>query len=111
MSLSLEDARSLSAVFEDLQALGTIEVTERRAIICVVGEGLRNMPGIAARVFAAISDINIALISQGASSINLTFAVDEARAREAVERLHQSLFGNEDAEAPATHVQSLHAAH
>ena len=47
---------------------------------------------IAARVFATISDINVSLISQGASRVNLTFVVDEGRVREAVLRLHEALF-------------------
>ena len=39
-----------------------------------------------------IKDINVSLISQGASRINLTFAVEEGRAREAVMRLHKEFF-------------------
>jgi aspartate kinase len=58
----------------------------------VVGEGLRGTPGIAARVFSTISDINVTLISQGASSINFTFAIEEERVREAVTRLHEEFF-------------------
>jgi aspartate kinase len=80
------------AALKDLEELGTVTVDERQAVICIVGEGLRATPGVAARVFNSISDINIALISQGASSINLTFAIAEASAREAVTRLHEALF-------------------
>ena len=68
---------------------------EGRAIICVVGEGLRGTPGIAARVFSAISDINVTLISQGASSINFTFAIEEEHVEEAVRRLHDEFFGTQ----------------
>jgi aspartate kinase len=67
-------------------------VEEKRAVLCIVGEGLRSTPGIAARIFSTISDINVSLISQGASRINLTFAVEQARAREAVMRLHREFF-------------------
>ena len=48
--------------------------------------------GIAARVFNTIRDINVLLISQGASSINLTFVVEEQHADEAVRRLHEAFF-------------------
>jgi len=95
VSLTVEDAGSLPAIVAELQPLGTVAVQSGRAIVCVVGEGLRNTPGIAARVFATVSDINISLISQGASRVNLTFVVDEARAREAVLRLHEALFEGE----------------
>ena len=93
VSLSLDHATALPAIVEELEQLGTVRVEKGRAIICVVGEGLRGTPGIAARVFSTISDINVTLISQGASSINFTFAIEEERVKEAVTRLHEALFG------------------
>jgi aspartate kinase len=92
VSLSLDDATSLPLIVEDLERLGTVRIERGRAIICVVGEGLRGTPGIAARVFSTISDINVTLISQGSSSINFTFAIEEERVNEAVRRLHEAFF-------------------
>ncbi|HEX3250984.1 MAG TPA: lysine-sensitive aspartokinase 3 [Pyrinomonadaceae bacterium] len=92
VSLSLDDAAALPAIVAELEQLGTVRVEKGRAIICVVGEGLRGTPGIAARVFSTISDINVTLISQGASSINFTFAIEEERVKEAVTRLHDEFF-------------------
>jgi aspartate kinase len=82
VSLSLDDARSLPHIIKELEGLGTVEVDEGRAIVCVVGESLRATPGVAARIFGTIGDINVSLVSLGASSINLTFAVDEERVEE-----------------------------
>jgi aspartate kinase len=101
VSLTVDDAGSLPAIVAELQPLGSVAVEAGRAIVCVVGEGLRTTPGIAARVFATISDINVSLISQGASRVNLTFVVDEARVREAVLRLHEALFEREPADLDA----------
>ena len=95
VSLSLDDDTALPSILADLNSLGTVGVERSRAIICVVGEGLRGTPGIAARVFSTISDINVTLISQGASSINFTFAIEEERAHEAVRRLHHEFFEEE----------------
>jgi aspartate kinase len=92
VSLSLDDATALPAIVEELEELGTVRVEKGRAIICVVGEGLRGTPGIAAKVFSTISDINVSLISQGASSINFTFAIEEEHVNEAVRRLHEAFF-------------------
>src|ERR1043165_347864 len=94
VSLSLDDDRSLPAIVRELEQLGTVRIEHGRAIICVVGEGLRGTPGIAARAFSTISDINVTLISQGASSINFTFAIEEERVAEAVNRLHEVFFPN-----------------
>jgi aspartate kinase len=98
VSLSLDDTTSLPQIVARLEKLGTVSIEEKRAIICVVGEGLRTTPGIAARIFSTISDINVSLISQGASRINLTFAVEQARVREAVMRLHREFFERDDRE-------------
>lgn len=95
VSLSLDETSQLPAIVEDLEQLGTVGIEKGRAIICVVGEGLRGTPGVAARVFSTISDINVSLISQGASSINFTFAIEEERLKEAVTRLHDEFFSHE----------------
>jgi aspartate kinase len=92
VSLSLDDDSALPLIVTELEQLGTVRVEKKCAIICVVGEGLRGTPGIAARVFSTISDINVTLISQGASSINFTFAIEETRVEEAVRRLHEAFF-------------------
>ena len=92
VSLSLDDDSTLPEIVKELRKLGTVSVEKGLAIICVVGEGLQGRPGIAAKVFSTISDINVSLISQGASRINFTFAIEEARVNEAVRRLHEAFF-------------------
>jgi aspartate kinase len=101
VSISLDDAGGLSSIVEELKQLGAVEIEQRRAIICVVGEGLRGTPGIAARIFSCLTDINVSLISQGASSINLTFVIEEENLAEAVARLHASFFENDRVAASA----------
>ena len=98
VSLSIDDAGALPELIPDLQQLGTVEVEEGRTIVSIVGDGLRHTPGIAARLFSAISDINVSMISFGSSSVNLTFMVDEANARETIERLHRVCFEDEASE-------------
>jgi aspartate kinase len=90
VSISLDDARALPAIASELKQLGEVHIERQRAIICVVGEGLRATPGVAARVFGCLRDINISLISQGASRINLTFVIEEESVREVISRLHET---------------------
>lgn len=92
VSLSIDDAGRLTELVSDLEELGTVEVEKNRTIISVVGEGLRKTPGIAEKVFSVISDINVSMISVGASSVNLTFMVDAEHATEAITRLHRVCF-------------------
>ena len=109
VSLSLDDTTALPAIVKKLEKLGSVTIEEGRAIICVVGEGLRTTPGIAARIFSTISDINVSLISQGASRINLTFAVEESRVRETVARLHKEFFESSDSEDAIRELNDLGA--
>ena len=106
VSLSLDETSELEAIVAELEQLGTVNVETSRAMICVVGVGLRGTPGIAARVFSTISDINVMLISQGSSSINLTFVIEERQLNEAVERLHQTFFETFDVKQQASKGQS-----
>jgi aspartate kinase len=92
VSLSIDDTRLLPAILGDLEPLGSVRVTHGNAIVSVVGEGMAGTSGVAARVFSTIADINVRLISQGASSINITFVVAEADVEQAVKLLHRRFF-------------------
>lgn len=96
VSLSLDSTEKLPALLEDLSGFGNVDVESNLAIICVVGDDLRSSPGIAARVFGAVDNVNIRMISQGASRINITFVVREERLEEAVSRLHAEFFTDPD---------------
>ncbi|MCV4820086.1 ACT domain-containing protein, partial [Escherichia coli] len=77
---------------EDLRRLGDVEVESGYAVICVVGEGLRASTGLAAKIFSTVADVNIALVSHGASAVNLTFVVKENDAAKVISRLHNAFF-------------------
>ncbi|MBI3940975.1 MAG: lysine-sensitive aspartokinase 3 [Acidobacteria bacterium] len=98
VSLTLDSAENLDAIVEDLSQIGEVQVARNKAIICLVGENLKFTPGIAARAFSAIDTVNIQMISQGASIINLGFVIDEDRISEAVNRLHDHFFSDPDPE-------------
>ena len=93
VSLTIDDASALPAIKADLEECGEVTAENSYAIVCAVGEGLRNTPGIAGRIFGALSGINIVLISQGASTTNLTFVVEEKDVEDVVVKLHDRLFG------------------
>ncbi|HZN98717.1 MAG TPA: lysine-sensitive aspartokinase 3 [Gemmatimonadales bacterium] len=95
ISLTIEDRSRLGVLLRDLAELGDVWVEEHRAIIAVVGIGLRNTPGLAARVFNAVWPANVEVISQGSSSINMTFVVREEDGPDVVRRLHREFFGTD----------------
>jgi aspartate kinase len=98
VSLTVDSNESIAAIAVDLAKLADVKYAGRKAIVCLVGENIRSTPGIAARVFSAIPDVNIHMISQGASEINISFVVDEADVPDAVARLHHIFFSEVDPE-------------
>jgi aspartate kinase len=98
VSMTLDDTRNLDAIIHDLQEFGEVAVERDRAIICLVGEQMKFTPGLASRIFTPLQDINISMISHGASAINASFVVESALVDEAVKRLHQEFFSELDQE-------------
>jgi aspartate kinase len=62
------------------------------AIIALVGEGIKDAPGVAARAFSTLgaASINILMIAQGSSELNLSIVVREKEASRAVQLLHEA---------------------
>jgi aspartate kinase len=98
VSLTVDSTESIPALAADLAKLADVKYEGRKAIVCLVGENLRETPGIAARVFGELADVKIRMISQGASEINLTFVIEEDVVPEVVRRLHKAFFSDLDTE-------------
>jgi aspartate kinase len=98
VSLTVDSNEAIPALAADLAKLADVKYEGRKAIVCLVGENLRETPGVAARVFGELSDLKVRMISQGASEINLTFVVEEDDVPGVIRRLHASFFSELDAE-------------
>lgn len=98
VSVTVDSNESIAAIAADLGKLADVKYEGRKAIVCLVGENIRNTPGIAAKVFNAIADVNIQMISQGASEINISFVIDETDVPKVVSKLHQVFFSDVDPE-------------
>lgn len=61
------------------------------SVVAAVGAGMRGERGVAAKVFGAVASrgINVKMIAQGSSELNISFVVDEVDADEAVRALHE----------------------
>jgi aspartate kinase len=92
VSLTIDDQHHLQAIVSELKKFSTVTVEHSKAIICLVGAGMRYTPGISARTFGAIRDMNIVMISQGASEVNLSFIVDEEDVQVVIQKLHREFF-------------------
>jgi aspartate kinase len=68
-----------------------INVNDDVAVIAVVGSGMRGIKGVAAKVFGAVAKhgINVIMITQGSSELNLAFVVNDRDCEQAARALHE----------------------
>ncbi len=92
VSLTVDDDTRLSAICASLAPFTEVSLEKDQAILCAVGENIRHTPGVAARVFAALQCVNVRMISQGASRLNLGVDVSAEDLLPAVQALHRELF-------------------
>ncbi len=84
--------RTMARDFEEHDLVEDIEFDEDISIISVVGAGMRGTPGVAAKVFQSVADagINVIMIAQGSSEVNISFVVSREDSPRAVEAIHRS---------------------
>jgi aspartate kinase len=97
MSFTMESKRLPKALIADLEKIAEVNCDDQQAIICLVGEDIHGVLGIAASVFSTIAKagVNIRMISQGASELNISFVIRESDVPQAVRHLHARFFGNQ----------------
>jgi aspartate kinase len=110
VSLTVDSNEALPAIAADLSKLADVKYEGRKALVCLVGEDIRGHSGVAARLFNAIKHINVRMISQGASEINMSFMINEEDVEEAVRSLHTKFFSSPDATVFDVEARALTAA-
>lgn len=99
VSVTTDRLDTIDEIAEELKEYGQVRVLSKAAIITVVGQQFREKSGIAGQVFDALRNVNIMMISGGASDINLSFVVTDDQADPAMRQLHAAFFKSP---APAT---------
>ena len=96
VSLTIDNIGALTAITKEIEEFAEVTVEENQSIVCMVGDNIRHTPGVSARAFTALKDINVRMISQGASLLNISVVVAAADLKGAVESLHREFFTNPD---------------
>ena len=75
-----------------------IEIENDLALIAIVGRGMKSKKGTATRIFAALShaDINIKMIDQGSSELNIIVGIHEADFEKAIKVIYDMFILSED---------------
>ncbi|RYP60028.1 hypothetical protein DL770_010084 [Monosporascus sp. CRB-9-2] len=87
-------ASHIEQATRELEECGDVSILGDMAILSLVGAEMKNMIGIAGRMFSTLGEhnVNIEMISQGASEINISCVIDVREATRAMNVLHTHLF-------------------
>jgi aspartate kinase len=110
VSLTVDSNEKLPEISAELSKVADVKYEGRKALVCMVGEDIRGQNGIAAQVFQAIRHVNVRMISQGASEINMSFMIEEDDVEEAVKSLHAAFFRDPDPEVFDVEARAVAAA-
>ena len=96
VSLTIDNTERIQSICEELRAFSEVTMERDQTIVCLVGDNIRYTPGVAARVFSALGNVNARMVSQGASLLNLSFVVADTEVKRTVEALHREFFSELD---------------
>jgi len=94
VSLTTDSSKNLNLAVKDLSRFADVTVEKEKTIVGVVGTGIRETRGIAARVFSAVAEtgVNVLMISQGATKINVSFLIEDQDIPLVIPALHDEFF-------------------
>ena len=92
ISFTIERGDNLKAVKDSLERFGKVTVNVGRAILSMVGEGMKFAVGTSGLMFSALGSagVNIEMISQGASEINISCVIREEDTGKGLQAVHRA---------------------
>lgn len=92
VSVTIDDTKYLNDIIDELKKYGTVEVDRDLSIICIVGDFIAESKGYALKVFKALENISIRMISYGGSKHNVSLLVNTSDKKDALVSLNKNLF-------------------
>ena len=92
VSITIDNDRNLAEIVEDLKKFGTVEVDTNQVIISVVGDLVASTKGNAGKIFEALKEVPIRMISYGGSNYNVSLVINAEDKKTALNALSQHIF-------------------
>ncbi|TAL53125.1 MAG: aspartate kinase [Nanoarchaeota archaeon] len=94
VSLTVDKGKDLEGAINDLKQFSEVKIEQNKASICLVGEGVNANMGAVQKIFNTLSEhqIQVDMISQGASEISFGIVIDSEKTDKAVKALHKIFF-------------------
>jgi aspartate kinase len=92
VSLTVDNTKNLDAIVKELKEFCSVEVDNDLTIVCIVGSFTAEKEGYALKIFDALKQIPIRMISYGGSENNVSILVDTKLKKDALVALNKGLF-------------------
>ena len=92
VSVTVDSRQNLDAIVAALSEFSQVTLEHDMALLCAVGDRLRNEPEIAARAVGVLEEVPLRMISQAASRRNITVILRQSDLTHAMQRLHEEFF-------------------
>ena len=92
VSLTIDNDEYLQEIIYDLEQFGSVEVDTHQSIVCVVGDFMAEKNGVAYKVFEALKNVPVRMISYGGSKNNISLLISTKDKKPALQALNNDLF-------------------
>ena len=91
VSVTIDNPKHLEEIVNELKEYGDVEVDKNQTIVCIVGNMIAEEKGFAAKVFIALENIPVRMISYGGSRHNISVLVNTNDKKETLMALSEKL--------------------
>ena len=92
VSVTIDDASRIKNIVTELKKIGEVEVSKNMSIVCLVGHNILKQKGYINKVFDALNNFPLRMISYGGSRHNISILIPSEDKKAVLEALHKSLF-------------------
>lgn len=93
VSVTIDEDEHLDKIVKELSQFGQVEIDKGQTIICIVGNFVAEQKGIVTKIFDALEETPIRMISYGGSRHNISLLTDSSNKEYALKKLNEHMFG------------------
>ena len=93
VSLTIDNDSNLQAIIQELEPFGSVEIDANQTIVSIVGNEITETKDVMQRIFNALNEIPIRMVSYGGSSHNISILIPKNYKEQTLKLLSIGLFG------------------
>ena len=95
VSITIDNDANLSAIVQELESFGTVEIDTDQTIVSIVGNQITQTKDVMQQLFKSLGDIPVRMVSYGGSSHNISILIPKNFKQQTLQLLNVGLFGLE----------------